>query len=228
MAVLFPVLGPGALGRPRGIGWRGRWEGGSGWGIHVYPWLIHVYLWQKPLQYCKVISLQLKKKKKNLQGKKNPADPNILSIFHVVWYIEGSKVPQVNEDADRILGYISAMVTAMWTSAIIKEPDNYWGKELFFFCLSTIKWVENSQQRKKRKKKRQPNSWLLVCGIHKYKAKWENVSWHDCHIPKETTNVFTNEEHTLPWQPSPKEVALTLLAHKWKGPARSSVAEYPH
>ena len=27
---LFKVLGPGALGRPRGIGWRGRWEGGSG------------------------------------------------------------------------------------------------------------------------------------------------------------------------------------------------------
>ena len=24
------VLGPGALGRPRGIGWRGRWERGSG------------------------------------------------------------------------------------------------------------------------------------------------------------------------------------------------------
>ena len=21
---------------------RGRWEGGSGWGIHVKPWLIHV------------------------------------------------------------------------------------------------------------------------------------------------------------------------------------------
>ena len=53
------VLGPGALGRPRGIGWRGRWEGGSGWGIHVNPWLIHVNVWQNPLQYCKVISLQL-------------------------------------------------------------------------------------------------------------------------------------------------------------------------
>ena len=26
----------------RGIGWRGRWEGGLGWGIHVSPWLIHV------------------------------------------------------------------------------------------------------------------------------------------------------------------------------------------
>ena len=59
------VLGPGALGRPRGIVWRGRWEGGSGRGIHVNPWLIHVNVWQKPLQYCKVISLQLRKKKKS-------------------------------------------------------------------------------------------------------------------------------------------------------------------
>ena len=24
----------------------GRWEGGSGWGTHVYPWLIHVNVWQ--------------------------------------------------------------------------------------------------------------------------------------------------------------------------------------
>ena len=38
--------------------------GGSGWGIHVNPWLIHVNVWQKPLQYCKVISLQLIKIKK--------------------------------------------------------------------------------------------------------------------------------------------------------------------
>ena len=44
--------------------------GGSGWGTHVNPWLIHVNVWQKPLQYCKVISLQWikineKKEKKN-------------------------------------------------------------------------------------------------------------------------------------------------------------------
>ena len=39
-------------------GWDG--EGGSGWGTHVRPWLIHVNVWQKPPQYCKVISLQLK------------------------------------------------------------------------------------------------------------------------------------------------------------------------
>ena len=34
--------------------------GGSGWGTHVNPLLIHINVWQKPLQYCKVISLQLK------------------------------------------------------------------------------------------------------------------------------------------------------------------------
>ena len=36
------VLGPGALVRPRGIGWSGWWEGELGWGIHVNPWLIDV------------------------------------------------------------------------------------------------------------------------------------------------------------------------------------------
>ena len=46
------VLRAGALGRPRGMGWRGRREGVSGWGTHVNPWLIHVNVWQKPLQYC--------------------------------------------------------------------------------------------------------------------------------------------------------------------------------
>ena len=42
-----------ALGHPRGIGWRGRWEEGAGWGggAHVYLWLIHVDVWQKPSQY---------------------------------------------------------------------------------------------------------------------------------------------------------------------------------
>ena len=45
------VLGPGALGRPTGIGWRGRWEGGSGWGTHVNPWLFHFNVWQNPLRY---------------------------------------------------------------------------------------------------------------------------------------------------------------------------------
>ena len=44
------ALGPGALGRPRGIGWRGRWERELGWGTHVNPWLFHFNVWQNPLQ----------------------------------------------------------------------------------------------------------------------------------------------------------------------------------
>ena len=66
------VLRAGALGSPRGMGWRGRWEGGWGWGTHVNPWLIHVNAWQKSLQCCKVISLQLIKvneKKKEINEK---------------------------------------------------------------------------------------------------------------------------------------------------------------
>ena len=54
------------------MGWGGRWEGGSGWGTHVNPWLIHVNVWQKPLQYCKVMILQLIKineKKRKKVGK---------------------------------------------------------------------------------------------------------------------------------------------------------------
>ena len=81
------VLRAGALGRPRQMGWRGRWEGGSGRGIHVNPWLIHVNVWQKPLQYCKVISLQLIK----INGKKKESSPtpqfksinfSVLSFLH--------------------------------------------------------------------------------------------------------------------------------------------------
>ena len=38
------VLRAGTLGRPRGMGWGGRQEGGSGWGTHVNPWLIQISL----------------------------------------------------------------------------------------------------------------------------------------------------------------------------------------
>ena len=44
-------------------GW-GREGGGSGvqdGGTHVHPWMIHVDVWQKPPQYCKVITLQKNK-----------------------------------------------------------------------------------------------------------------------------------------------------------------------
>ena len=42
-------------------GWDGDGDGTGVWdGTHVHPWLSHVNVWQKPLKYCKVISLQLK------------------------------------------------------------------------------------------------------------------------------------------------------------------------
>ena len=72
------VLRAGALGRPRGMGWGGRQEGGSGWGTHVNPWLIHVNVWQKPIQYCKVISLQLIK----INEKKNPKKKKKTQQYH--------------------------------------------------------------------------------------------------------------------------------------------------
>ena len=58
------------------MGWGGRWEEGSGWGTHVHPWLVHVNVWQKPPQYCKVTSLQLKKKMKKNENEVISVGPN--------------------------------------------------------------------------------------------------------------------------------------------------------
>ena len=63
------VLRTGTLGRPRGMGWRGRREGGLGWGTHVNPWLIHVKVWQKPLQGKKQQQQQQTNKQKKLLKK---------------------------------------------------------------------------------------------------------------------------------------------------------------
>ena len=77
------VLGAGALGRPRAMGWRGRRMRGSGWGTHVNPWLIHVNVWQKPLKYCKVISLQLIKINGKIKLKKK-TKKNVFLKQHIV------------------------------------------------------------------------------------------------------------------------------------------------
>ena len=70
------ALGPGALGKPRGSGWRGRWEEGSGWGTHVNPWLFHFNVWQNSLQ----IKKKKKKKRRNHTHKKK-THKLIASIF---------------------------------------------------------------------------------------------------------------------------------------------------
>ena len=60
--------------------------GGSGWGTLVNPWLIHANVWEKPLQYCKVISLQLIKiteKKTKTNKQKN------LRSWHLILSVNG-------------------------------------------------------------------------------------------------------------------------------------------
>ena len=55
-----PGAQPSALWPPRGVGWGGMFR--REW-MYVYLWLIHCDIWQKPIQYCKAIILQFKKKK---------------------------------------------------------------------------------------------------------------------------------------------------------------------
>ena len=66
---------PENLGSPR-LSYQNDSRSGWGWGIHVNPWLIHVNVWQKSLQYCKVISLQLIK----INGKKTILLSSVLYI----------------------------------------------------------------------------------------------------------------------------------------------------
>jgi len=40
-------------GMAREMGWRGKWEGGSGWGTHVYLWWIHVDVWKNQYNIVK-------------------------------------------------------------------------------------------------------------------------------------------------------------------------------
>ena len=63
----------------------GTWEGGSGWGTHVNPWLIHVNVWQKPLQYYKVISLQLIKINEKKKEKENTTFHYPIYPFLLCW-----------------------------------------------------------------------------------------------------------------------------------------------
>ena len=59
---------------------------------HVLPWLIHVSVWQKPLQYCKVIGLQLIK----INGKKKSHVLVLLfKILKLLWNSAAQLRPEV-------------------------------------------------------------------------------------------------------------------------------------
>ena len=114
------VLRAGTLGRPRGMGWGGRWEGGSGWGTHVNSWLIHVNVWQKPLQYCKVTSLQLIKINAN-KTKQNMKPGRVWSVLR-------------EQKGGKRQGCLVGMPLAWWTS--LREGRSK------FSCLNILLQVE--------------------------------------------------------------------------------------
>ena len=69
-------------------------EGGIRMGTHVNPWLIHVNVWQRPLQYCKVISLQLIK----INGKQKRKKMKIMAYGAIIsWQIDGKTKETVND-----------------------------------------------------------------------------------------------------------------------------------
>ena len=63
-------------------------------GTHVNPWLIHVNVWQKLLQYCKAISLQLIKmneKKKKREREKSLSEEGTLLLLAYSDHSEGAQ-----------------------------------------------------------------------------------------------------------------------------------------
>ena len=61
-------------------GWDGVGEGFRREGTHVYLWLIHLDVWQRPAQYCKALTLQLKKEKKKCAGRTQVCTKNVSSL----------------------------------------------------------------------------------------------------------------------------------------------------
>ena len=85
-------------------GWGGKREEGSGWGTHVHSWLIHISVRQKPLQYCKVISLldeisllmKVKEESQKVDLKLNIQKTKIMASGAITsWQIDGETVETV-------------------------------------------------------------------------------------------------------------------------------------
>ena len=77
-----PLLGAGALGRPRGMEWGGRREEGSGWGTHVCLWQIHFDIWQNQYNLVKF------KNKIKLRQKKSVYHCLVLEFIRVIYVFQ--------------------------------------------------------------------------------------------------------------------------------------------
>ena len=170
------VLRPGALGRTRGIGWRGRWEGGLGWGIHVNPWLIHFNVWQNPLQYCKVISLQLIKKLKKCYLKLH------FNMFsNIGWGLVKLEVP------------IGKLKPPSYTLVGMQNGAASWKTLWQFLKWSTvIIWLHFYSLL--------CNQEITPIIVHKYSQKqysWELLSTNNAHVHHETDEILFGNRREL-------------------------------
>ena len=94
------------------MGYGKRWEGISGWETNVHPRLIHVNVWQKPLQYCKVISLQLKeiinlKKEKQIvvleKTLESPLDYRDIKPVNPTQEINSGRIGRIDAKAEALI-----------------------------------------------------------------------------------------------------------------------------
>ena len=89
----YRMLGAGARGWSKEMIWDGRWEGGSGLGTHVHPWLIHVSVWQNQYSIVRQNKVKIKIKKKEVLEKNEWAlyqlnitrAPSVASALRVGW-----------------------------------------------------------------------------------------------------------------------------------------------
>ena len=80
------MLGAGALGRPRGMVWGGRWEEGSGWGTHVYLWRIHFDIWQNQYNIVKLKNKIKLNKKEKIKVFPGHPDEHLMSSLRTIYH----------------------------------------------------------------------------------------------------------------------------------------------
>ena len=138
---------PENLGPPR-LSYQNDSRSGWGWGIHVTPWLIHVNVWQKPLQYCKVISLQLIK----INGRKKKT-----ILLSSVLYIEFMHKISLGKKEDflwkmylteflslmivpAVSSFLNILMNALGSN-ILSSPEFHWLQNIAICLCDTSCWI---------------------------------------------------------------------------------------
>ena len=113
-------------------------------GGHIHLWLIHVHVWQKPPQYCEVISLQLNKL---IKKKENPKDATreLLKLINELGKVAGYKITTQKSHAflhtnnERSPGEIKATIPVTTAPKRIKYLGTNLHKEQKTCTLKTVR-----------------------------------------------------------------------------------------